>query len=294
MPDLNGIDYYSQASGPTASVTADAGLEIVGRYLWNGGKGLTDSEAVALHGAKLGIGPLYYEAHRGYLLEPDSARAHGLAAVGYSRALGIPDSIPIVHSLDEDTGPAQFPTVARCMTEINKVRGRPEGFYGEADAIDYLWDRGLISFAVNTAAVGWSGGRVSSHAAIWQYKADTPWNGHNVDLLTILNRPAIQSAIWWAPGHPTPGGFMSADVDNINLHVAAARDQILAALRSANLVSDADLKAAVDNINAHVNVVRDQNGQPDVPALAAELATELGPDLGNQLLAALAAAIAPK
>lgn len=202
MPQFDGFDY--SFSRPDPAAMHQAGAVIVGRYLYDGDKGLTAAEAASLHTTGLGIAPLYYEANRGYLLDPSSARGYGVDAVNHARALGVPDAVPVCHSLDEDTGPDQFPVVARSMQAINAVRGRPEGFYGEADAIDYLWDRGLISFAVNTAAVGWSAGRVSAHAAIWQYTADVTWNGSGVDYLTILDRAAVERAAWWPPGHTPP------------------------------------------------------------------------------------------
>jgi hypothetical protein len=218
MPDLNGFD-YAYANPDPAQMRA-AGVEIVGRYLWNGGKGITLTERQQLHAGGLGVFH-YYEAGRGYLLtDPATVRGYGVQAVNIALGLGAPAGAPIVHSIDLDiTTNAQLSTLGRSFEQLQQARGRYTiAGYGEADAVDWLYSRGLISeFVVQTVA--WSGGRVSPHAAVLQYKIEQNFHGQAVDYLTILNRPAVERAVWWPPGHnPPTEDDMYTDADRDLMH----------------------------------------------------------------------------
>lgn len=95
----------------------------------------------------------------------------GQAARAYARGLGHPDSRPIVYSADEGVPFSLLDTCGEYMHGVNVGDGTgiAQGFYGTAMAIDYLWDRGLISVAWQTNARGWEGNRPDSvHASIFQ------------------------------------------------------------------------------------------------------------------------------
>lgn len=206
MPNLDGLDYYSQGSGPDPAVTASAGLEYVGRYLFAGDKGITNPERAGLHTAGLGVFA-YVEYHAGYLLDTNMAtiRDYGKRAVDQALALTWPAGLPHVHSIDTNVTPDQYPALGRSFEQLRATESiYTIGGYGEAGALDWLHARDLISFAVQTAAIGWDGNRVAQCAAVWQYAADVTWRGHNVDFLTTLNRPLLEHAVWWAPGHTQP------------------------------------------------------------------------------------------
>lgn len=216
MPDLNGFDYAF--ADPDPGQMRAAGVEIVGRYLWNGGKGITLAERQKLHAGGLGVFH-YYEAGRGYLLtDTGTVRGHGVHAVNIALGLGVPAGCPIVHSIDVDiTSSTQLSVLGRSFEQLQQARGRYTiAGYGEADAVDWLRGRGLISeFVVQTVA--WSGGRVSEHAAVLQYAIEQNFHGQSVDYLTILNRPAVERAVWWPSGHnppaPTPSPVKEADME---------------------------------------------------------------------------------
>lgn len=101
----------------------------------------------------------------------DAGFSEGGYGRSYARSLGHPDSRPVVYSADEGVPFSMLEVAGEYMRGVNAGdgTGTPQGFYGTAMAIDYLWDRGLISVAWQTNARGWEGNRPDSiHASILQ------------------------------------------------------------------------------------------------------------------------------
>src|SRR5579875_3382135 len=97
---LTALDYsYAR---PDPKLMAREGIEVVARYLYDNGKGLTSAERKALHRQGIGI-VLNYEANSGdALLGADAGRAAGLAARTIARNLGAPKGTAIYYSVDTE------------------------------------------------------------------------------------------------------------------------------------------------------------------------------------------------
>lgn len=111
----------------------------------------------------------------------------GRAGRFYARGtLYAPDDRPIIYSADEGVPHGMLEVLAEYMRGVNDgdSTGHPQGFYGTALAIDYLWERGLISLAWQTNARGWEGnGPDSAHAALFQRVSHSitsiPWSSYD-------------------------------------------------------------------------------------------------------------------
>lgn len=73
---------------------------------------------------------------------------------------------PVYYSADEGIPSTALPTLADYMRGVNAANGgRLQAFYGDAEAIDFLFAHGLISFGWQTNARSWPGDEVDNPRA---------------------------------------------------------------------------------------------------------------------------------
>ena len=186
-------------SRPNIAELAQAGIKLVARYLSHtDAKNLTASEAQALHAAGIGI-LLNWESVEGRPLGgAATGTADGRDAATLAEQIGAPHGLTIYYSCDTDTSASQWPIIADYYDAARKAtEGRyAVGVYGEADLIDYLHKRGVVTGEWQTYA--WSNGRVSANADLFQYLNNQSIGGGAVDFDRIIH-PDLLGA-WWPEG----------------------------------------------------------------------------------------------
>jgi len=157
--------------------------------------------------------------------------------------------------------------------------------YGSIYVVDAALAAGDAAHGVQTS--GWSNGKVSTWAHLYQHGGDPAFPGtdyndirrspHGMWLQTqgddMPTAEEIAQAVWGYHVNSQDGKQTHSTaywVENPNEQLAGLKGQLSA------------LAVAVGKITP---------GQVDVPALASALAADLGPDLGHELVAALTAAL---
>lgn len=195
MSTLDAFDYsWSRPDPPTM---AAAGIKAVGRYLWDGGKGVTVAEIKALWAAGIGVW-LGYEANSGnHLLGAAQGTRDGVDARRLLAELSeiIPAGAPIYFACDQQVSDSMLQVV---LAYLNAAKAQSPGAscYAQASVVD-AWGPAWQTLA-------WSGGRVSANAVIYQWQIDQGFHGSSVDYNQIMN-PA-GAGIFWPPGHTPEGG----------------------------------------------------------------------------------------
>lgn len=170
MTTRQGIDY--SFARPGGKAIKDAGKEFVMRYIpYSGdqGKGLTLDELDDLRANGLAVG-LVFETTAGRALAGGAAGQFdaGLALTA-ANALGFPDDQPIYFAVDFDAQPSDFALIDAYLMGASWVLGAERvGVYGSHAVIEHCHATSTAAFFWQT--YGWSGGKKSSLADIYQYQ----------------------------------------------------------------------------------------------------------------------------
>lgn len=197
---IEGID--SSYDPPTAAEAKAAGKRFHVRYVSTPGhaKNLKPAEVAAHRKAGVEL-VLVGEITAGRALD---GRARGKADMAsfqaQAKALGAPSPCVIYLAIDFDATAAQMP---KCLDYLrggaDQVGERWTGVYGSyaviqaakaADVCDYFWQ-----------TYAWSGGKVSTHNHLYQYKNNVPLGSGTVDLCRATAEDygqwGAQAAEWW-------------------------------------------------------------------------------------------------
>lgn len=155
----------------TAGLKA-AGVEGVSRYLsWlPNSKVITQAEYDSYRNAGVPVVLNWESTGRSWRDGYSQGHADGAEARRQARALGHPDTRPIIQSIDENVDPSLTQSAIDYQRGFNDGGGcGPQGIYSTAFVIEALFREGLISVAWQTNARGWYGnGPDSPEAAILQ------------------------------------------------------------------------------------------------------------------------------
>lgn len=238
---IEGADY--SWSRPSVQLMKNAGLKFVVRYLDASGKGIDKAEADALRAAKLNI-CLVFEGGANHAA---SGRAAGVAdmqtAVRLAKALGVPAGVCIYLAVDFDVT-SQMAAVEAYFDGAHSVRDIYRvGVYGEADVIDAVVGNGHADLGWDTYA--WSGGRLSTYAALFQYQ-----NGVNAYGGQIDRDRAVKDdyGAWLAQGNS--GSTQTTDSDDLVAWMADNKATVQAMLDSLHHDMTATLEARLSDHNA--------------------------------------------
>jgi hypothetical protein len=92
----------------------------------------------------------------------------------------IPESGCIYFAVDFDTSVVNYSDIEKYLRAAKGQIGRhPIGVYGEYEIVEEMYRRGVCDYYWQ--CVGWSGGRVSSYADIYQHTWDKRFAGITVD-----------------------------------------------------------------------------------------------------------------
>ena len=176
---MKGLDYSS--SRPDLKKAKTLGYGFVVRYLFPPLKGVTVTEAKAIRAAGLGLVVVY----ESYAKRADEGRAAGIAdgktALAFARAIGFPETKPLYFAVDFAPSVAELAHVDAYLQGVAFSIGLSRvGVYGSYAVVDHCYARSTARWLWQTYA--WSGGKVSAHAHLLQYRNGQTVAGASVDL----------------------------------------------------------------------------------------------------------------
>jgi Putative peptidoglycan-binding domain-containing protein len=193
---MRAIDCATKLTGDTAGRLKRAGVEAVGRYLGpeHSWKAMSRKESRAILAAGLGIFSIWETnpVRNAYFTETQ-AEQDAASAARYAAEMGQPSGTPIYFTVDYDAGEKDMSTILRYFRRIRGIR-YGIGAYGSFRVIEALARAQAADFFYQTYA--WSGGQLSGHAHIYQYKNDRTLEGIRVDDDRILK----PSGVWFDSG----------------------------------------------------------------------------------------------
>lgn len=197
-----GYDYsWGRPSG--ASIKA-AGRDFVVRYLFNdgqGGKGLDQSEINDLQANGIQIALVYEEFAKSFYGYSAGVTQAQRAQAALDK-LSLDKTTPIYFACDWDTTEADQAQINEALKGAASVIGLQRvGIYGSYYVMERVASAGLASYYWQTYA--WSGGQVSSHNHLYQYKNGQTVGGASVDFTRALKDPFGQTGVG------TPSGTKS-------------------------------------------------------------------------------------
>lgn len=201
-----GYDYsWGRPSG--AAIKA-SGRDFVVRYLFDdgqGGKGLDQSEINDLQANGIAIAVVYEEyanSFRGFA----AGAAQAQRAQAALNKLSLPKDMPIYFAVDWDSTEADQADINAACQGAASVIGLPRvGIYGSFYVVERCKAANTATFFWQTYA--WSGGQVSAHNHLFQYKNGQSLNGHAVDFTRATQDQFGQSSV--GSGSPAPSGKKS-------------------------------------------------------------------------------------
>ncbi|MBX6353725.1 MAG: peptidoglycan-binding protein [Thermoflavifilum sp.] len=177
------VDCATRLTAEAARAFAEAGVQVVGRYLGNWAKSLTPGEVQAIRQAGLDILSFWESnpTHPDYFT-PEQAKSDAERAVASAKAIGQPPGSAIYFTVDFDAQDKDLPAIARYVDVLlDTVKEYAVGIYGPKRVVDYLAGRQRRpAYFAQTCA--WSGGQLSDHADVYQYETDQRLAGIAVDL----------------------------------------------------------------------------------------------------------------
>jgi peptidoglycan hydrolase-like protein with peptidoglycan-binding domain len=179
--------------------------DFVCRYINDpGGKGIDAAEAAALDAADIIIAPVYETTGTDFTGGYSAGMRAGATAAALLRARGAPAGTYCWFAID--TGTSDFGDTN------NYLRGAKAGtaefiaqLYGSYSVVEAAYRAGLGDKHWQTYA--WSAGKLSSHAAMYQYQNGVLIGGVSMDrdrTLTHMNGPWAHFGAAPTPPHPTP------------------------------------------------------------------------------------------
>jgi len=208
-----GVD--SSWSKPTPAQLKAAGKSFIGAYLNDpGSKGITS----ALLKSYLDNGIAVYLIWEGTGRETLNGAAGGAAAGNSAKSLlaglGLPASTNVYYAVDYDASAAQLATIDAFLNAASAAQGHKASVYGGYNVIEHCV-RGSAAYGFQTYA--WSGGKVSSKTAIYQYLNGQTLAGNSVDL--NRNLKADFGAVNGATLGASSGGSSTPTVVGVNRSV---------------------------------------------------------------------------
>lgn len=176
---MKGLDYSS--SRPDLKKAKALGYGFVVRYLFPPLKGVTVTEAKSIRAAGLGLA-VVYESYAARAKEGYAAgAADGKTALAFARSIGFPDSRPLYFAVDFQPTTVELARVDAYLRGVAFVIGLSRtGVYGSYAVVDHCYARSTARWFWQTYA--WSGGKVSAHAHLLQYRNGQTVAGASVDL----------------------------------------------------------------------------------------------------------------
>lgn len=172
--EVPGVDFsYSK---PDGGLLAGGGFTFLLGYVSNyAPKNLTKAQVDAYRAAGLAVG-LVWEDGAGKALQGGAAgAADGAAAEAQANALGYPTDCVIFFAVDQDTDASAYPAIQAYAEQFNLNTNRPVGIYGEADVVDHFVTPGQQPVQYGWQTAGWSGGRISAKANLYQRVGHPGW-----------------------------------------------------------------------------------------------------------------------
>ena len=203
---IEGVDF--SFGRPGGAALAAAGKRFVLRYITGAGKALTAAEITDYQAHGLDIGLIFEStanrALAGYAAGVNDAKSARTAM----KALGIPVNVAIYFAVDFDvTLASQMAAIDDYLNGAHSVVGDWTGVYAEYAVIEHVHAANPKAWLYQTYA--WSGGKVSSHAHLLQYRNGQTINGAAVDYDRALQANFGQ----WPSGVPdtSTGGSSVAE-----------------------------------------------------------------------------------
>lgn len=179
---IQGIDCATPITAPVAAKLSDLGYVFACRYLVPAGysKRLTADEARVLTDAGILILSVFETSAGRAKGGAANGQADGAAAFAAVQEVGMPESGVIYFAIDYEAQAGDMDAVAAYLTAAKSQLG-PYGIgvYGSYDVVEAMAARGLCAGYWQTYA--WSGGRLSKHANVYQYRNDQQAAGIGVD-----------------------------------------------------------------------------------------------------------------
>lgn len=219
------VDYsFSRAN---AAQLQAAGIKLASRYLSHSpAKNLSTAEAADLHAHHIDI-LLNWESDAGRpLLGAGAGDSDGRDAAALAESLGASRGCTIYYSCDRDVNSSEWDTIAAYYRAAGQATAGhyKVGMYGEADAVDEMHRRGLITSEWQSSA--WSNGRLSANTDLYQFLNGQTLAGASVDFDKIIHSDSL-GAWRWNPAGITPKGPLMALSD-------AEQSELLADVRAIN------------------------------------------------------------
>jgi|GEM_PF-1513191 len=174
-----GLDYAWGWTSSFAATLRSNGAQFACRYLSDpGGKGITLAEARLLESGGIIICPNWEVTGQDFTGGQSAGASDGQAAAAALRGLGAPAGTYCWFSIDTDT--SDFAATNAYLRGAKAGTGSYIAqLYGSYAVVEAAAAAGLGSFHWQTYA--WSGGKVSSHAALYQYQNDVMIGGVSCD-----------------------------------------------------------------------------------------------------------------
>jgi hypothetical protein len=184
---------YSNWRPPSAQALKNAGVVGVMRYIapaaWAWPKAITTHELTDLHSAGLQVGFNFEKNPGDWNSGYTGGTQNGVAAATAMKELGIPTSIPVFFSYDEEIAPGSFPAVANYHRGCrDAMQGRPADAYGEGALTEYLAGQGLLVRGWQSESTSFPGNSVTQpHTVLVQhYGQQVPGLAGDYDVNTII------------------------------------------------------------------------------------------------------------
>jgi hypothetical protein len=188
MPVLNACDF----AYPPSNITIEefyrrlraAGILVVQRYLWRGGKGVTVRERLAAKAAGVHLVYGYEEYASGWRGGAAAGVQHAARAAAIADELGIPKGEPIYYAVDEDAKSLGMLDTAVAYVRAANRPDHPSRAYGQYAVAEAMRAPTFQTYA-------WSNGQVSKYCALYQWHNAQPLAGGEVDYGEIRDPVAL-------------------------------------------------------------------------------------------------------
>lgn len=174
-----------------ASLFRADGCDFVFRYLSDGWKGITKSEAVMLQQLGFEIGTVFERGGQRADIAGSVGSANGIEAFNLAKKVGQPEGSAIYFAVDYDAQRSDMDNIyAYLKAAEENIPGYEVGCYGSFAVVEEMHRRGIKHLWQTLA---WSGGKVSKFANIYQSDNDVTVHGIGID-----NDISFGGEGWWS------------------------------------------------------------------------------------------------
>ncbi|SHI24184.1 protein of unknown function [Sporobacter termitidis DSM 10068] len=189
-----GIDCASRITSTVAADLVRSGYNFACRYIAGTSKQMYAAEAQIISAAGLDILCVYETTADRPRGGAASGSADGAAALKAVQALGIPATGIIYFAADFDAKSTDMNNIESYLRAARAQTGAYEiGIYGETSVIDEMAVRGACKGFWQTC--GWSAGKVSQYAQVYQSKVNQKAAGISVDFNELYVDPSA-AGMW--------------------------------------------------------------------------------------------------